>query len=127
MALAVDIAQLAPEFTGHLLQPADAGYDEARRVYNGLIDKRPALIARCRGTADVVDAVKMARTLNLEVAVKGGGHNVGGRGTIEAGLMIDLSTMKGIDVDPAARVARAQGGVLWKEFNRETQVHGLAT
>ena len=112
---------------GQLLQPLDAGYDDARRVHNGLVDKRPALIARCRGTADIADAVKLARTLNLEVAVRGGGHNVAGRGTIDDGLMIDSSLMKGIHVDPKARTARAQGGVLWKEFNRETQVHGLAT
>ena len=103
------------------------GYDEARRVHNGLIDKRPAIIARCRGTADVADAVKLARSLNLEIAVRGGGHNVGGRGTIDGGMMIDLATMKGIHVHPARRTARAQGGVLWKEFNRETQLHGLAT
>jgi FAD/FMN-containing dehydrogenase len=96
-------------------------------VHNGLIDKRPALIARCRGVADIADAVKLARTTNLEVAVRGGGHNVAGRATIDDGLMIDLLPMKGIHVDPAARTARAQGGVLWKEFNRETQVHGLAT
>src|SRR5262249_17674090 len=93
----------------------------------GLIDKRPALIARCRGIADVADAVKLARTLNLEVAVRGGGHNVGGRATTEGGLMIDLQPMKGIHVDPNARTARAQGGVLWKEFNPWTQAYGLAT
>jgi len=127
MSIAASISQLAPAFTGQLLQPTDAGYDEARRVHNGLIDKRPALIARCRGTADVADAVKLARTLNLEVAVRGGGHNVGGRATIDGGLMIDLSPMKGIHVDAAGRRARAQGGVLWKELNRETQLHGLAT
>jgi FAD/FMN-containing dehydrogenase len=121
------IAQLVPTFTGQLLQPPDAGYDEARRVHNGLIDKRPGLIARCRGLADVADAVKLARTLNLEVAVRGGGHNVAGRATIDRGIMIDLSLMKGIHVDARARTARAQGGVLWSEFNRETQVHGLAT
>lgn len=127
MSVAVTIEQLTSTFTGRLLQPADSGYDDARRVHNGLIDKRPALIARCHGTADVADAVKLARTLNLEIAVRGGGHNVGGRGTIDAGLMIDLAPMKGIHVDPASRTARAQGGVLWKEFNRETQLHGLAT
>ena len=76
MSVATPLEQLAPSFTGRLLQPADPGYDEARRVHNGLIDKRPALIARCRGTADVADAVKLARTLGLEVAVRGGGHNV---------------------------------------------------
>jgi FAD/FMN-containing dehydrogenase len=119
--------QLTPTFTGQLLQPADAGYDDARRVHNGLIDKRPSLIARCRGAADVADAVKLARSMNLEIAVRGGGHNVGGRGTIEGGMMIDLAPMKGIHVDAAKKTARAQGGVLWKELNRETQLHGLAT
>src|SRR5580765_3457558 len=127
MSLAKAVADLTPTFTGELLKPGDTGYEEARRVHNGLIDKRPALIARCRGTADVADAVKLARTLNLEVAIRGGGHNVGGRATIDNGLMIDLAPMKGIHVDPRTKIARAQGGVLWKEYNRETQVHGLAT
>jgi FAD/FMN-containing dehydrogenase len=127
MSIAGSVDQLAPSFSGRLLQPADDGYDEARRVHNGLIDKKPALIARCRGTADVVDAVKLAHTLSLEVAVRGGGHNVGGRGTIDGGLMIDLAEMRAIHVDPERRVGRAQGGALWKEFNRETQLHGLAT
>ncbi len=127
MSVTASLEEIAPSFTGHLLKPGDAGYDEARRVHNGLIDKRPALIARCQGVADVADAVKLARTMNLEVAVRGGGHNVAGRATVEGGLMIDLAPMKGIHVDPVARTARAQGGVLWKELNRETQVHGLAT
>ncbi len=127
MSVGVTLDQLSPTFTGQLLQSSDSGYDEARRVHNGLIDKRPAVIARCHGTADVADAVKLARSMNLEIAVRGGGHNVGGRGTIDNGLMIDLAPMKGIYVDAATRTARAQGGVLWKEFNRETQVHGLAT
>jgi hypothetical protein len=127
MATTIDTAQLAQTFTGQLLQPGDLGYDEARRVHNGLIDKRPALIARCHGTADVADAVKLARTLNLDVAVRGGGHNVAGRATIDGGLMIDLAPMKGIHVDTRGRTGRAQGGVLWNEFNRETQLHGLAT
>jgi FAD/FMN-containing dehydrogenase len=124
---ATTLAQLAPAFTGRLLQPHDAEYEDARRVHNGLVDKHPAIIARCRGVADVCDAVKLARALNLEVAVRGGGHNVAGHAAIDSGLMIDLAPMKGIHVDPRARVARAQGGVLWSEFNRETQVHGLAT
>jgi FAD/FMN-containing dehydrogenase len=119
--------QIASTFTGQLLQSADPGYDAARQVHNGLIDKRPALIARCHGTADIVDAVKLARAMNLEIAVRGGGHNVGGRGTVDNGMMIDLAPMKGIHVDVARRSVRAQGGVLWKELNRETQVHGLAT
>jgi hypothetical protein len=120
------VIELAGRFSGQLLQPADAGYEEARRVHNGLIDKRPALIARCRGVADVVDAVSLARKLNLEVAVRGGGHNVAGRATIDGGLMIDLATMKGIHVDARTRTARAQGGVNWAELNRETQLHSLA-
>src|ERR1700730_4759828 len=127
MSLPSAVAELTPTFSGQPLQPHEAGYDDARRVHNGLIDKRPALIARCHGTADVAEAVKLARTLGLEVAVRGGGHNVAGRATIDGGLMIDLAPMKGIHVDARARVARAQGGVLWKEYNRETQLHGLAT
>jgi len=123
----VTLEQVAKNFSGRLLQPADPGYDDARRVHNGLIDKRPALIARCQTTTDVADAVKLARAQNLEVSVRGGGHNVGGRAAIDGGLMIDLAPMKGIYVDPHGRTARAQGGVLWKELNRETQAHGLAT
>src|SRR6266542_1141504 len=125
-SLADTFIELASRFSGELLQPADAGYEEIRKVHNGLVDKRPLLIARCRGVADVVDAVKLARKLNLEVAVRGGGHNVAGRATIDGGLMIDLAPMKGIHVDPRARTARAQGGVTWAEFNRETQLHELA-
>jgi FAD/FMN-containing dehydrogenase len=121
------VAELASSFGGQLLQPVDSGYEEARRVHNGLVDKRPALIARCAGTADIVDAVALARKLDLEVAVRGGGHNVAGRATIDGGLMIDLAPMKGIQVDPKARTARAQGGATWALFNRETQLHGLAT
>jgi FAD/FMN-containing dehydrogenase len=127
MSLAEAVSALTPTFSGQLLQSADSEYDVARRIHNGLIDKRPALIARCRGAADVADAVKLARSQGLEIAVRGGGHNVGGRATIDAGIMIDLSAMKGIHVDVANRTARAQGGVLWKELNRETQLHGLAT
>lgn len=119
-------AALSGWFTGELLQPGDAGYEDARKVHNGLVDKRPALIARCRGVADVVDAVRLASDLGLEVAVRGGGHNVAGRATIDDGLMIDLSLMKGIQVDPRRGIARAQGGVTWAELNRETQLHGLA-
>lgn len=121
------VTELAKSFTGQILWPTDPGYEDARKVHNGLIDKRPALIARCRGLGDIVDAVKVAREQKLEVAVRGGGHNVAGRATVDGGLMIDLSLMKGIHVDPKARTARAQGGLTWNEFNRETQLHGLAT
>jgi FAD/FMN-containing dehydrogenase len=113
-------------FSGHLLTPEHGAYDEVRRVHNGLIDKRPALIARCTGTADVVAAVNAARVHGWEISVRGGGHNVAGTAVTDGGLMIDLSTMKGIHVDPAAKTVRAQAGVLWKELNRETQLHGLA-
>ena len=109
-----------------MLRSADAGYDEARRIHNGLIDKRPAIIARCLGTADVVAAVNVARDQGLEVSVRGGGHNVAGKAVTDGGVMVDLSLMKGIHVDPAASTVRAQGGVTWAELNRETQVHGLA-
>jgi FAD/FMN-containing dehydrogenase len=121
------VHELAKTFSGRLLQPDDASYEGARKVHNGLIDKRPAVIAQCRGLADIADAVKVARDQKLEVAVRGGGHNVAGRSTIEGGMMIDLSPMTGIHVDPAAREARAQGGLTWNLFNRETQIHGLAT
>jgi FAD/FMN-containing dehydrogenase len=113
-------------FAGQVLQPGDAGYEEARRVHNGLIDKRPALIARCTGTADVAAAINAARVHGWEVSIRGGGHNVAGTAVSDGGLMIDLSLLKGIHVDPAAQTVRAQGGVLWKELNRETQLHGLA-
>src|SRR5215472_19381689 len=117
-------AELASTFTGQLLKPADAGYEEARKVHNGLVDKRPALIARCRSVADVVDAVDLANKLGLVVAVRGGGHNVAGRATIDGGVMIDLSPMKSVFVDPVGRTVRAQGGTTWGELNRETQLHG---
>jgi FAD/FMN-containing dehydrogenase len=113
-------------FSGELLGPEDDGYDTARQVHNGLIDRRPALIARCRSTADIADAVKFARAEGLAISVRGGGHNVAGRAVIDDALMIDLSLMKGIHVDAADQTARAQGGALWRELNRETALHGLA-
>ncbi|HKF44341.1 MAG TPA: FAD-binding oxidoreductase [Thermoanaerobaculia bacterium] len=125
--LASAVAELLKTFSGQLLRPGDPGYDEARRVHNGLVNRKPALIARCRGVADIVDAVKLARGRRLEIAVKGGGHNVAGRATVDGGLMIDLSLMKGVHVDPGKWTARAQGGVTWAEFNRETQLRGLAS
>jgi FAD/FMN-containing dehydrogenase len=126
-SISAAVSELSAKFAGRLLQPTDAAYDEARKVHNGLIDKRPALIAQCQGMADIVDAVHLARRLQLAVAVRGGGHNVAGRATIDGGLVIDVSPMKGIHVDATARTIRAQGGVTWAEFNRETQLHGLAT
>ena len=126
-SVAAAVGELSATFSGRLLQPTDGAYDEARRVHNGLINKRPALIAQRRGVADIVDAIQLARRLKFDVAVRGGGHNVAGRATIDGGVMIDLSQMKGIHVDPKARTARAQGGLTWNEFNRETQLHSLAT
>ena len=126
MATATKLVGALGGFGGELLVPGDDGYDEARKVHNGLIDKRPALIARCRGVADVVASVELAREQGLELSVRGGGHNVSGKAVTDGGLMLDLSLMRGIHVDPAARTARAQGGVTWGELNRETQLHGLA-
>ena len=121
------LEELTARFTGRLVLPGDAGYDEARQIHNGAIDKRPALIARCVGTADVQDAVRFAREHELRIAIRGGGHNVAGRAVCDDGLMIDLSLMSGILVDAPGQTARAQGGVTWGAFNRETQVHSLAT
>lgn len=112
---------------GPVLRPGDEGYDDVRRVWNGMIDKKPALVVRCTGAADVIAAVNFAREHRLLVAVRGGGHNVAGTAVCDGGLMIDLSLMKGIRVDPVARTARAQPGVLWSEFDHETQAFGLAT
>ncbi len=120
------IEELRQKLRGPLLTPGDAGYNEVRQVWNGLIDRRPALIARCSGTADVIDAVNFARTHNLLVSVRGGGHNVAGAAVCDGGLMIDLSLMKGIRVDPERRTARAQPGVTWGDLDRETQIFGLA-
>lgn len=121
------VEKFAKNFSGPIVRPTDPGYDDVRKVHNGLIDKRPKLILRCRGTADVIDSVKLARDCGLEVAVRGGGHNVAGRSTIDGGILIDLSLMTGIHVDPKSRIAHAQGGLTWNHFNRETQLHGLAT
>jgi FAD/FMN-containing dehydrogenase len=113
-------------FSGDLLRPGEPDYEEARRGFNGLIDKRPALIARCLGEADIADAIAYARDAGLEIAIRGGGHSVAGRCFTDGGVMIDLSRMKGVYVDPSTRTARVQPGVSWGELNRETQLHGLA-
>lgn len=126
-ALAEVVSELTTSFSGQLLSEGGDGFEEARKVHNGLVDKRPILIARCAGLADVVDAVNLARAHNLEVTVRGGGHSIAGRAVEDGALMIDLAPMKGIHVDPEARTVRAQGGVTWGELNRETQLHGLAT
>jgi FAD/FMN-containing dehydrogenase len=122
-----DIASLRSNVRGELLVAGDARYDEARRVWNGNVDRRPGLIVRCTGAADVQQAVNFARSLGLLVSIRGGGHSAPGYGTNEGGLVIDLSPMKGIRVDPDAGTVSAQGGVLWRELDHETQAYGLAT
>jgi hypothetical protein len=112
---------------GALLRPGEAGYEDARRIWNGMIDKQPALIARCAGVADVIHCVTFARDHSLLVSVRGGGHNIAGNAVCDGGLMIDLSGMKGIRVDPVRRTARAEPGLTWGEFDHETQAFGLAT
>ena len=112
---------------GPLLLPTDDEYEHARGVWNGNIDRRPGLIARCTGVADVIAAVNFARENKLLVAVRGGGHNAAGHATCDDGIVIDLSGMKGVRVDPASRTARAEPGLTWAEFDRETQAFGLAT
>ena len=121
------IDELRTRFRGALLQPGEEGYDEARRVWNGEIDRRPALIARCAGADDVVEAIRFARERDLVVSVRGGGHSVAGHAVCDDGVMIDLSLMKAVSVDPGRRTARAAGGLLWSELDRATQRHGLAT
>jgi FAD/FMN-containing dehydrogenase len=111
---------------GELLLPDDAGYDAARAVHNGMIDKHPALIARCAGATDVMRAVDLAREHGLEVSVRGGGHNVTGNAVSDGGLMIDLSLMKGLRIDPVARTARCEAGLTWGEVNHDAQVFALA-
>ena len=127
MATATDLERLRDSIHGLVIGPDHGGYDEARSIWNGAIDRRPACIARCTGVADVVAAVRFARERELPVAVRSGGHGVGGHAICDGGLVIDLSPMQGIRVDPAGRTARAEAGVLWGELDRETQLHGLAT
>ena len=111
---------------GELVRPSDANYDEARAIWNGAHDARPAVIARCASTADVRHAIGFARSEGLEVAVRGGGHSIPGFSSCDGGLVIDLSPMKDIEVDPSARTVVAEGGVLWNELDAATQEHGLA-
>jgi FAD/FMN-containing dehydrogenase len=121
------IKELQASLRGPLLQPADPGYETARRVDNAMIDRRPALIARCAGVADVLAAVRFARARDLPVSVRAGGHNVAGNAICEGGLVIDVSSLKGVRVDPVARTVRAEAGVTWGELDAETQAFGLAT
>ena len=124
----IDLAELRPRFRGELIAPTDgARYDAARAVFNGMFDRRPALIARATGAADVIAAVAFTRARGLPLAVRGGGHSVAGYSAVDGGVVVDLGPMKGIRVDPAARRARVQAGVTWGELDRETQAFGLAT
>ncbi len=121
------VKQLTTRLRGDLLRASDPGYDTARKVWNGMIDKRPALIACCRGSADVIESVRFAREHDVLVSVRGGGHNYAGKSVCDDGLMIDLSPMKQIRVDPGRSIATAEAGLKLGEFDRETQKFGLAT
>jgi hypothetical protein len=121
------LGELEASFRGQLVRPTDPTYDEHRAIWNGSIDRFPALIARCAGVADVIAAIGFARRAGLAAAVRGGGHSFPGLSVCDGGVVIDLGLMKGIRVDPVARTARVQAGVLWGELDRETQAFGLAT
>jgi FAD/FMN-containing dehydrogenase len=121
------IAEFRTGLRGRLLAPRDNGYDEGRRIWNGMFDRRPALIARCAGAADVMRAVRFGRDHRLPIAVRGGGHSFPGHSVCDGGLVIDLSAMRGVRVDPVGRVARAEAGAKWLDFDTETQAFGLAT
>jgi FAD/FMN-containing dehydrogenase len=121
------IAELAAELRGDVIRPGDERYDEARALWNGAHDRRPELIVRCAGVADVIAALRFARSQSLEVAVRGGGHSIAGFSGVDGGLVVDLSPMRGVRVDPQARRAYVQGGCVWRDVDIETQVHGLAT
>jgi FAD/FMN-containing dehydrogenase len=124
----VSVEKLKIDFGGEVLRPSDTGYDEARTVYNGMFDDRkPAAMLRCQNTNDVVAAVNFARESGLLVAVRGGGHSIAGFSVVDGGLVIDLSAMKSVQVDAAARIAKVEPGVKWAELDAATQEHGLAT
>ena len=119
-------AELRSSVRGDVVLPQDAGYDSARKVYNAMIDKRPAAVVRCTGAADVIAAVRAARAEGLSVAIRGGGHSVPGFGTADGALVIDMARMKGIRVDPSSKRVRAEGGCTWGDFNHATHAFGLA-
>jgi FAD/FMN-containing dehydrogenase len=124
--MAHPLGQFSARFSGQLVQPGDADFDDLRRVHNGLVDRHPALIARCRSAQDVADVVTFATGAGLEIAVRGGGHNVAGRATCDRGVVIDLSLMRAVVVDAGSRLARVQGGATWQQFNAATETHHLA-
>jgi FAD/FMN-containing dehydrogenase len=121
------VGQLRERVGGEVITPGDEGYEDARRVLNAMIDRRPAAVVRCTQTADVVAAVDFARENQLDLAVRGGGHSVPGFGTVDDGVVVDLTAMQDVAVDPGRRTARAQGGATWGAFNDATHAHGLAT
>jgi FAD/FMN-containing dehydrogenase len=118
---------IAEDFGGEMFRPGDSGFDEARMVWNAMIDRRPALIARCNDVDDVITAVSLAVAQDLPIAIRGGGHNVAGHAVCDEGVMIDLSLMRGVTVDAEARVAVVEGGALWRDVDKASQAHGLAT
>src|ERR1700692_234060 len=122
----MDIQALKSTFHGELFEPASAGYHDTRKIWNASIDKRPRLIARCSGVADVIAAVDFGRQNNLLTAIRGGGHNVGGRALCDDGLVIDLSRMRSVYVDAANQRVRVQGGATLGDIDRETHIFGLA-
>lgn len=126
-ALESEAARFKPRFSGAVALPGDPGYDDARRVWNGMVDKRPAMILYCAAAKDVIEAVNFARSQHLPVAVRSGGHNVAGSSVCDGGIVIDLSRLKGVAVDPVRRTARAEAGLLLGEFDAATLAHGLAT
>ncbi len=121
------LSELRRSMAGSVLGPTDAGYDAARICFNAMVDRRPAVIARCAGPGDVATASEFARVHDLQVAVRGGGHNPAGHCVLDGGLVIDLSLLRGVEVDGDARIARAQGGSTWVDFDQATQAHGLVT
>src|SRR5215212_9181468 len=121
------VQDFAASMRGEVLRPTDDGYDEARTIHNGMIDRRPTLIARCAGVADVMASVRFARDQQLLISVRCGGHSIPGFSVSDGGLMIDLSRMRGVRVDAARQTVRAEGGVTWGDFDHETQAFGLAT
>jgi FAD/FMN-containing dehydrogenase len=120
------VAALGAGLRGTLLRPGEPGFEDSRTVWNGMIDRTPALVARCLGVADTMHALAFVRAHGIQFSIKGGGHNIAGLAAVDGGLMLDLSAMRGVLVDPAARIARAQAGCLLGDLDRETQVHGLA-
>ncbi|MFN8422814.1 MAG: FAD-dependent oxidoreductase [Anaerolineae bacterium] len=120
------LSALRTRLSGPVLTAGDAGYDDARTVWNAMIDRRPAAVARCRGVADVIACVRWARDNDVLLCIKGGGHNIAGLATADGALQLDLSLMRGVWVDAPNRIARAQGGCLLGDVDRETQLHGLA-